>query len=144
MHAGADCFLCPRRPSPLGLPKSWTSRPQWSLVDKGVRPGDEVAGILRTLTGQHQEWMAERLLEHGMPVEPNNYDALYACVSNQAVGAAKLLLDRGIDLEQYQLWAEHRPKGDGYAETMEELAAYWSELQNSTQPEDSPMKGMNL
>lgn len=114
------------------------------LVDKGVRPGDEVAGILRTLTGQHQEWMAERLLEHGMPVEPDNYDALYACVSNQAVGAAKLLLDRGIDLEQYQLWAEHRPKGDGYTETMEELAAYWSELQNSTQPEDSPMKGMNL
>ena len=53
------------------------------LVDKGVRPGDEVAGILRTLTGQHQEWMAERLLEHGMPVEPDNYDALYACVSNQ-------------------------------------------------------------
>ena len=102
------------------------------LVDKGVRPGDEVAGILRTLTGQHQEWMAERLLEHGMPVEPDNYDALYACVSNQAVGAAKLLLDRGIDLEQYQLWAEHRPKGDGYTETMEELAAYWSELQNST------------
>ena len=114
------------------------------LVDKGVRPGDEVVGILRTLTGQHQEWMAERLLEHGMPVEPDNYDALYACVSNQAVGAAKLLLDRGIDLEQYQLWAEHRPKGDGYTETMEELAAYWSELQNSTQPEDSPMKGMNL
>ena len=86
--------------------------------------------------------MAERLLEHGMPVEPDNYDALYACVSNQAVGAAKLLLDRGIDLEQYQLWAEHRPKGDGYTETMEELAAYWSELQNSTQPEDSPMKGI--
>ena len=114
------------------------------LVDKGVRPGDEVADILRTLTGQHQEWMAERLLEHGMPVEPDNYAALYACVSNQAVGAAKLLLDRGIDLEQYQLWAEHRPKGDGYTETMEELAAYWSELQNSTQPEDSPMKGMNL
>ena len=58
--------------------------------------------------------------------------------------SAKLLLDRGIDLEQYQLGAEHRPKGDGYTETMEELAAYWSELQNSTQPEDSPMKGMNL
>ena len=114
------------------------------LVDKGVRPGNEVAGILRTLTGQHQEWMAERLLEHGMPVEPDNYAALYACVSNQAVGAAKLLLDRGIDLEQYQLWAEHRPKGDGYTETMEALAAYWSELQNSTQPEDSSMKGMSL
>ena len=114
------------------------------LVDKGVRPGDEVVGILRTLTGQHQEWMAERLLEHGMPVEPDNYAAIYACVSNQPVGAAARLLFRRSNLEQYQLWAEHRPKGDGYAETMEELAAYWSELQNSTQPEDSPMKGMNL
>ena len=126
-----------------GLRKSWTSRPRWiwwtRASDRAMRWPASCA-----LTGQHQEWMAERLLEHGMPVEPDNYDALYACVSNQAVGAAKLLLDRGIDLEQYQLWAEHRPKGDGYTETMEELAAYWSELQNSTQPEDSPMKGMNL
>lgn len=73
------------------------------LVDKGVRPGDEVAGILRTLTGQHQEWMAERLLEHGMPVEPDNYDALYACVSNQAVGAAKLMLyGTAVDVTPYR------------------------------------------
>ena len=47
------------------------------------------------LTGQHQEWMAERLLEHGMPVEPDNYAALYVCINNQAAGVAKLLLDRG-------------------------------------------------
>ena len=114
------------------------------LVDKGVHPGDEVAGVLRTLTAQHQEWMAERLLEHGMPVEPDNYAALYACVSNRALGVAKLLLDRGIDLDQYQLWAEHRPKGEGYTETMEKLAAYWSELQSNPRPEDSPMDGMRL
>lgn len=114
------------------------------LVDKGVQPGDEAAGVLRTLTAQGQAWMAEKLLEYGMPVEPDNYAALYACVSNQALGAAKLLLDRGIDLDQYQLWAEHRPKDDGYTETMEELAAYWSELQNSLRPEDSPMDGMSL
>ena len=95
-------------------------------------------------TYAYLDTMSRWLENHWKPVEPDNYDALYACVSNQAVGAAKLLLDRGIDLEQYQLWAEHRPKGDGYTETMEELAAYWSELQNSTQPEDSPMKGMNL
>lgn len=114
------------------------------LVDKGVQPGDEVVGVLRTLTAQGQAWMAEKLLEYGMPVEPDNHAALYASVSNQALGAAKLLLDRGIDLEQYQLWEEHRPKGEGYTRTMEELAAYWSELQNSPRPEDSPMDGMSL
>ena len=111
MHAGADCFCAPEA-SPLGCRKAGLPD-RGGSGGQGVRPGDEVAGILRTLTGQHQEWMAERLLEHGMPVEPDNYDALYACVSNQAVGAAKLLLDRGIDLEQYQLWAEHRPKAMG-------------------------------
>ncbi len=51
------------------------------LVDKGVRPGDEVAGVLRTLTAQRQEWMAERLLERGLPVEPDNYAALFMPVS---------------------------------------------------------------
>ena len=49
------------------------------------------------LTGQHQEWMAEKMLEHGMPVEPDNYAALYVCVNNQAADIAKLLLDKGID-----------------------------------------------
>lgn len=49
-----------------------------------------------------------------------------------------------MDLEKYKTWAEHRPKGEGYAETMEELAAYWSEPRNSPQPEDSPMGGMSL
>ena len=47
------------------------------LVDKGVQPGNYVADVLHTLTGQHQEWMAEKMLEHGMPVEPDNYAALY-------------------------------------------------------------------
>ena len=65
------------------------------LVDKGVQPGDYAADVLHTLTGQHQEWMAEKLLEHGMPVAADNYAALYVCVNNQAAGVAKLLLDRG-------------------------------------------------
>lgn len=94
MHAGADCFCAPKLLR--WVAEKLDFQTAVDLVDKGVRPGDEVAGILRTLTGQHQEWMAERLLEHGMPVEPDNYDALYACVSNQAVGAAKLLLDREL------------------------------------------------
>ena len=80
------------------------------LVNKGVQPGDYVVDVLRALTGQHQEWMAEKLLEHGMPVEPDNYAALYICVNNQALGAAKLLLDQGMDLEQYKAWAEKQRK----------------------------------
>lgn len=36
-----------------------------TLVDKGIQPGNYAADVLHTLTGQHQDWMAEQLLEHG-------------------------------------------------------------------------------
>ena len=114
------------------------------LVNKGVQPGDYVVDVLRALTGQHQEWMAEKLLEHGMPVELGNYAALYICVNNQALGAAKLLLDQGMDLEQYKAWAEKQRKNEGYEETMEELTEYWSELQSGPRQDGPSMDGMSL
>lgn len=114
------------------------------LVDKGVQPGDYVVDVLHTLTGQHQEWMAEKLLEHGMPVDPDNYAALYVCANNQALGAAKLLLDKGVDLDQYRAWAEKQRKNEGYEETMAELTEYWSELQSGPEQDGPSMDGMSL
>ena len=115
-----------------------------TLVDKGIRPGDYVVDVLHTLTGQHQNWMAERLLEHGMPVAPDNYAALYVCLNNGAADIGKLLLDRGIDLEQYQIWAEKQRKNEGYMEAMEELTAYWEKLQNAPQQDDPSLGDMSL
>ena len=114
------------------------------LVDRGIQPGNYVVDILYTLTGQRQEWMAEKLLEHGMPVEPDNYAALYVCINHQAASVAKLLLDKGIDLEQYQAWAEWQRKNEGYEDTMEELTEYWSELQSGPQQGCPSMDGMSL
>ena len=114
------------------------------LVDRGIQPGDYVVDVLHTLTGQHQEWMAEKLLEHGMPVAADNYAALHVCVNNQAAGVAKLLLDKGIDLDRYQAWAEKQRKNEGYEETMEELTEYWSELQSGPEQAGSSMNGMSL
>lgn len=113
-------------------------------MDRGIQPGDYVVDVLHTLTGQHQEWMAEKLLEHGMPVAADNYAALHVCVNNQAAGVAKLLLDKGIDLDRYQAWAEKQRKNEGYEETMEELTEYWSELQSGPEQAGSSMNGMSL
>ena len=114
------------------------------LVDKGVQPGDEVAGVLRTLTAQRQAWMAEKLLERGLPVEPDNYAALYFCVNNHAVDLAKLLLDQGMDLEQYKAWAEKQRKNEWYEEIMKDLTTYWTGLQNESQQSDLPTESMSL
>ena len=114
------------------------------LVDKGIQPGDYAADVLFTLTGHRQEWMAKELLEHGMPVQPDNYAALYACLNHKAVDTAKLLLDRGIDLDQYQTWAETLKKNEGYEEAMAELTEYWSELQSGPQQDSPSLDGMSL
>ena len=115
-----------------------------TLVDKGIQPGDYAADVLHTLTGQHQNWMAERLLEHGMPVAPDNYTALYACLNNGAVDIGKLLLDRGIDLERYQIWAEKQRRSEGYMEAMEELTSYWEKQQSGPQQDGPSMGDMHL
>ena len=114
------------------------------LVDKGVQPGDYAADILHNLTGRNQEGMAEHLLKQGMPVAPDNYAALYVCINNKATDIAKLLLDRGIDLDRYQAWAEKYPKKEGYEEVMEELTGYWAERQFAPQQDSPSMDGINL
>ena len=95
-------------------------------------------------TYEYLEIMERWLLEHGMPVAADNYAALYVCVNNQAAGVAKLLLDRGMDLEQYQTWAEKQRKNEGYEETMAELTEYWSELQSGPEQDSPSMDGMSL
>lgn len=114
------------------------------LVEKGVQPGDHVVDVLHCLTGRHQEWMAEHLLKHGLPVAQNNYAALYVCVNNKAASTAKLLLDMGIDFDQYQAWVEKQPKNAGFEDTMKELSEYWSELQNTPAQGAPAMGGMSL
>ena len=114
------------------------------LVEKGISGGPSAARTLHMLTYQERNnWMAEELLEKRMWVDLNDYNALHACVQNDAVDTAKLLLDHGMDFEQYRQWAEHR--GGGHEETVQNLADYWQEL--NAEPEQSEaqeMGGMNL
>ena len=114
------------------------------LVEKGISGGPSAARTLHMLTYQERNnWMAEELLEKRMWVDLNDYNALHACVQNDAVDTAKLLLDHGMDFEQYRQWAEHR--GGGHEETVQNLADYWQEL--NAEPEQSEaqeMGGMRL
>ena len=64
-----------------------------------------------------------------MWVGPNDYRALYACMENGAVGAAKLLLDSGMDLEQYKEWAKRQSHGLRCDGTLASLEEHWAELQ---------------
>lgn len=115
-----------------------------ALIDKGAQPDRHASEVLRILTAGHREWMAEQLLKQGMPVAADDYAALSVCVQHDAVDAAKLLLDRGMDFEQYRLWAEDYDRDRGHEDTLEALAEHWAESLNPPNQDGPAMEGMVL
>ena len=110
------------------------------LVDKGIHGGSSSSRTLHMLTYEgRNSWIAEDMLEKRMWVELHDYSAFHACVQNDAVDVAKLLLDNGMDFEEYQQWAELR--GGGHEETIQALADHWQDLKAPEQMEEAPAQG---
>ena len=100
------------------------------LVEKGISGGGSAARTLHMLTYEgRNSWMAEELLEKRMWVDVNDYNALHACMENGAVNVAKLLLDQGMDLDQYKEWAKRQSHGLRCDDTLASLEEHWAELQ---------------
>ena len=111
------------------------------LVEKGITGGASSSRTVHILTYEgRNSWIAEDMLEKRMWVELHDYSALHACVQNDAVDVAKLLLDNGMDFEGYRQWAEHR--GGGHEETVQALADHWQELRAPEQQEAPAQGGM--
>lgn len=97
-------------------------------MEKGISGGSSSAAALHMLTCHRgNRWIAESLLEKRMWVELQDYSALHACVENDAVKVCELLLDNGMDFDQYRQWAAAR-HCSGHEETLQALADHWSEM----------------
>ena len=112
-----------------------------ALVEKGISGGGSSARTLHMLTYEGRDsWIAEELLEKRMWVDVNDYSALHACVQNDAVEVCRLLLDGGMDFDQYRQWAQTRPCA-GHEETLQALADHWSEMQAEVEQEPAQENG---
>ena len=101
-----------------------------TLVDKGISGGDSAERTLHMLTYEgRNSWIAEELLEKRMWVDVNDYRALHACVENGAVEVAKLLLDGGMDFDQYR----QRFPDSGSPDTIQALEEHWQTIQEQAQ-----------
>ena len=117
-----------------------------ALVKKGISGGSDAWRTLHMLTCQAQDrWIAEELLKTRMWVAPDDYSALHACVQNDAVDVCKLLLDGGMDFDQYRQWAQTRPCA-GHEDTLQALSDHWAELQAAQEqaPSSQEAGGMIL
>lgn len=114
-----------------------------TLVEKGISGGASATRTLYMLTRQQSDcWIAEDLLQKRMWVDVDDYGALQACIENDAVDTAKLLLEGGMDFDSYQKWAE-KQQYSGHAETLESLAEHWSELTDAPCQDGPTMDGIS-
>ena len=121
------------------------------LIRKGARPGEYARHILQPLTYENRNtWIAERYLEAGMQIDPDDYDALYTCIKNSALPCAKQILDQGMDFQMFQSWADRHGVSVSYPDAMIQLAEYWvdrnpEQQEQSIEPSQGPvMGGMSL
>lgn len=105
-----------------------------TLVEKGISGGPDAWRTLHMLTSKkHDCWIAEHLLQKRMWVDVNDYEALHACVKNDAVNTAKLLLDGGMDFGRYrQIYP-----CSGSEETIQALEEHWQTLRGQIQEQDA-------
>ena len=101
----------------MGIPKV--------LARAGVN-GDHILRPFIKCRGQNEPWMVKALLDMGMKVSPDNYDALAACVEYNCPEIGKALIDHGVDFEGFSGWAEGQEK-DISCDTYQELTGYWQE-----------------
>lgn len=95
------------------------------LACAGVN-GDHALRPFIKCRGKGEPWMVKALLDMGMKVSPDNYDALAACVEYHCPEIGKTLIDHGVDFEGFSSWAEGQEK-DTSCDTYQELAGYWRE-----------------
>ena len=114
------------------------------LVSKGLQPGCDMPTVLQNYTcSPDRFWMAEQLLKRGMEIRQNDYLSMDICMRNGAAGAAKLLLDQGVDFDQYQAWAEKHSRSSVDEQTYSEVRQHWSGLHPQEQTAaDAPAQGM--
>lgn len=108
-----------------------------ALVKKGIDANEYAAEIIKSLCEKRGPWSVKHLLDIGMRIDKQNYSALRACIRTGQMEAGKLLLDRGMDFDGYQAWADRQ----GFCEnndTTAALAKHWESLQNLQEQDNTP------
>lgn len=74
------------------------------LVKKGIHADEAAPDVIFAF--RQSPWAVTHLLEQGMEVGLDHYEALHACINSGNTEAAQMLLERGMDFGQYIEWTK--------------------------------------
>ena len=107
------------------------------LAEKGIDADECFANVAYWCAMQRDEWELEYLLKNGLRVSRENFTAMNACIEHGLTNAGKLLLDRGMNFDEFCTWAQRQPQQcEQNMETLNELQEYWREMQEAQSQAD--------
>lgn len=113
-----------------------------ALVKKGIDSTSRSREILNRLYANHNGWMAEALLRDGMKVDLSNVAILHDRIEEGELKGATLLVDLGMDFEEYLRWKDHfMATTSGHDDTLQSLKEHW---ENTTAAKDQDCSGQVL
>ena len=103
------------------------------LAESGINGDNCFADLARFCAQENCEVTLRNLVHDGMKVSSENYAALLSCIQYKFAETGKLLLDKGMDFEGFQSWAEQSGQNMTDSETFAELQSHWSESHKQEQ-----------
>jgi len=103
------------------------------LAERGFNADSCFSEIVRCTSLRNNARDVEYLLRAGLNVSPNNFRALHSCIEYNCPDAGKALLDKGMDLDEYECWAKGQSHGLRENDTLKALEEYWQTIQAQTQ-----------
>lgn len=95
------------------------------LIEKGINTNQYAAELFDQLSRQRNAWMISSCLSHGLKIDTNNFAALHSCILPESMGAAKRLIEEGMDFDGYLEWAEKYHSGEKDENLIDTLNEYW-------------------
>lgn len=109
-----------------------------ALVGKGIDANEYAAEVIRNLYAKRGPWPLKHLLEDGMHIDIHNYSALHACIQTDQLDAGEMLLDRGMDFDDYKVWAAKQQSDSRQSDIVAALTEYWNNQKNAQEQDDAP------
>lgn len=112
----------------------------YALTEKGIDCNSVIKNIVHILAYANNDWAFGCLLDYGMNIDNDNYIALESCINYDNPDAGKLLLDRGMDFDEYLKWLEHQNDPNTTSESFNAVKEYW---ENEIKAESNPSQTMS-
>ncbi len=114
------------------------------LAQRGFNADSCFPGLVRHCSAHHDEWQITRLLAQGLHISPNSFDALHSCIEYNCPDAGKALLDKGMDLDEYEYWAKGQSHGLRENDTLKALEEHWQTIQAQAQEQEQEAEGPQM